>query len=59
LHGVVYKDKVSRLKWDRANKKKSKIEKKRSGLMNYLKLMSAAEAQQLQTEVAVAENIQE
>ena len=30
-----------------------------SGLMNYLKLMSAAEAKQLQTEVAVADNIQE
>lgn len=59
LHGVVYKDKVSRLKWDRATKKKAKVVKQRDGLMNYLKMMSAAEAKQLQTEAAEAENIQE
>ena len=59
LHGVVYKDKVSRLKWERADKKKSKIVKQRASVMNYLKLMSAAEAKQLQTEVAAADNIQE
>ena len=59
LHGVVYKDKVSRLKWDRAIKKKAKVVKQRDGLMNYLKMMSAAEAKQLQTEAAEAENIQE
>jgi len=50
---------VSRLKWERANKKKSKVVKQRASVMNYLKLMSAAEAKQLQTEVAVADNIQE
>jgi len=32
LHGVVYKDKVSRLKWDRAEKKKRKIQKQRNSL---------------------------
>lgn len=59
LHGVVYKDKVSRLKWDRATKKKAKVVKQRDGLMNYLKMMSAAEAKQLQNEAAEAEIIQE
>lgn len=55
LHGIVYKDKVSRLKWERANKKKSKVVKQRANVMNYLKLISAAEAKQL----AAADNIQE
>ena len=42
LHGVVYKDKVSRLKWDRALKKKSKITKQRSQLMAYMNSAQAA-----------------
>ena len=33
LYGVVYKDKVSRLKWDRAKTKKEKITKQRNKLM--------------------------
>lgn len=37
LYGVVYKDKVSRLKWDRAKTKKEKITKQRNKLMAYLK----------------------
>lgn len=37
LYGVVYKDKVSRMKWDRAVKKKQKITKQRNNLMAYLK----------------------
>jgi len=37
LYGVVYKDKVSRLKWERAAKKKEKITKQRAQLMAYLK----------------------
>lgn len=36
LYGVVYKDKVSRLKWDRAKTKKEKITKQRNKLMAYL-----------------------
>jgi len=36
LYGVVYKDKVSRLKWDRARTKKDKITKQRNKLMAYL-----------------------
>lgn len=36
LYGVVYKDKVSRLKWDRARTKKNKITKQRNKLMAYL-----------------------
>ena len=36
LYGVVYKDKVSRLKWDRAKQKKDKITKQRNKLMAYL-----------------------
>jgi peptide deformylase len=36
LYGVVYKDKVSRLKWDRARAKKDKITKQRNKLMAYL-----------------------
>ena len=37
LYGVVYKDKCSRLKWDRALKKKGKITKQRAAAMAYLK----------------------
>ena len=36
LYGVIYKDKVSRLKWDRARTKKDKITKQRNKLMAYL-----------------------
>jgi peptide deformylase len=36
LYGVLYKDKVSRLKWDRAKQKKDKITKQRNKLMAYL-----------------------
>lgn len=42
LHGVLYKDKVSRLKWDRALKKKSKITKQRNQLMAYMANAQAA-----------------
>lgn len=42
LHGVVYKDKVSRLKWDRALKKKTKISKQRNQLMAYMASAQAA-----------------
>jgi peptide deformylase len=50
LHGVVYKDKTSHLKWDRAVKKKGKIQKQRARLMNYLSMMKQFEAQQKQKE---------
>ena len=36
LYGVLYKDKVSRLKWDRAKQKKDKMTKQRNKLMAYL-----------------------
>tara|TARA_Y100000389_G_scaffold151358_1_gene151104 strand:- start:3546 stop:4106 length:561 start_codon:yes stop_codon:yes gene_type:complete len=42
LYGVLYKDKVSRLKWDRALKKKSKITKQRNQLMAYMANAQAA-----------------
>ena len=42
LHGVLYKDKVSRLKWDRALKKKSKITKQRNQLIAYMANAQAA-----------------
>ena len=45
LYGVVYKDKVSRLKWDRALKKKEKITKQRNQLMQYLRNMQEYEKQ--------------
>ena len=45
LYGVVYKDKVSRLKWDRALKKKGKVEKQRRQLMQYLRNMEEYEKQ--------------
>jgi len=48
LHGVVYKDKTSHLKWDRALKKKSKIQKQRAKMMSYLSTMKQFEAQQTQ-----------
>ncbi len=43
LMGVVYKHKVSRLKWDRAQKKKSKITKQRNQVMQYMKILEQAE----------------
>lgn len=42
LNGVVFKEKVSRLKWDRALKKKSKISKQRNQLMAYMQSAQAA-----------------
>jgi len=42
LYGVTYKDKVSRLKWDRAATKKKKITKQRNQLMAYMKSAQAA-----------------
>lgn len=42
LFGVVFKDKVSRLKWDRALKKKSKISKQRNQLKAYMQSAQAA-----------------
>lgn len=45
LYGVVYKDKVSRLKWDRALKKKGKVEKQRRQLMQYLRNMEEYQKQ--------------
>lgn len=42
LYGVVFKDKVSRLKWDRALKKKSKISKQRNQLKAYMQSAQAA-----------------
>lgn len=36
LDGVVFKSKVSRLKWDRASKKKDKIQKQRFALASYM-----------------------
>jgi len=51
LYGVVYKDKVSRLKWDRALKKKGKITKQRQAAMAYLKHLQ----QQLPKETAEKE----
>ena len=42
LFGVVFKDKVSRLKWDRAKTKKSKISKQRNQLMAYMQSAQAA-----------------
>ena len=42
LYGVVFSQKVSRLKWDRALKKKQKIAKQRSQLMAYIKNAQAA-----------------
>lgn len=48
LYGVVYKDKTSRLKWERALKKKDKIQKQRSKLMQYLSMMKQFEVQQTQ-----------
>ena len=42
LYGVVFSQKVYRLKWDRALKKKQKIAKQRSQLMAYIKNAQAA-----------------
>ena len=42
LFGVVFKDKVSRLKWDRALKKKQKITKQRNQLTAYMANAQAA-----------------
>jgi len=44
LHGVVYKSKVSRLKWDRAVKKKEKVDKQRVRLVDYFSKLEAAKA---------------
>jgi peptide deformylase len=55
LHGVVYKDKTSHLKWDRALKKKGKIAKQRAKMMNYLSMMKQFEATQTQQKETVAE----
>ena len=46
LYGVVYKDKVSRLKWDRALKKKGKIQKQRKELLAYIEQIDKAKAAQ-------------
>jgi peptide deformylase len=43
LNGVVFRDKVSRLKWERAQKKKSKITKQRNQVMQYMKILEQAE----------------
>ena len=54
LYGVVFKDKVSRLKWDRALKKKGKITKQRSAAMAYLKhLQNKLPKEPAETEAAV------
>ena len=53
LMGVVYKEKVSRMKWDRATKKKQKIQKQRSKMqaaMAYLNAMAAREKAQQSAE---------
>lgn len=41
LQGVVYKSKVSRLKWERALKKKVKIEKQRAQMIKYFEKLEA------------------
>ena len=41
--GVVYKEKVSRMKWDRAQKKKQKITKQRQQVMQYIRRMEEFE----------------
>lgn len=46
LNGVVYKSKVSRLKWDRALKKKGKIDKQRMRLADYIRNVEAAKKDQ-------------
>lgn len=46
LNGVVYKSKVSRLKWDRAFKKKGKIDKQRVRLADYIRNVEAAKKEQ-------------
>ena len=49
LNGVVFKEKVSRLKWDRATAKKSKIRKQRKKMqaaMTYLNAMAQKEKAQ-------------
>lgn len=46
LNGVVYKSKVSRLKWDRAFKKKGKIDKQRVRLADYIRNVEAAKKDQ-------------
>ena len=43
LNGVVYKEKVSRLKWDRALKKKNKITKQRNQIMQAMRRMEEFE----------------
>lgn len=43
LMGVVYKEKVSRMKWDRAQKKKEKIKKQRNQVMQYIRRMEEFE----------------
>jgi peptide deformylase len=43
LNGVVFRNKVSRLKWERAQKKKSKITKQRNQVMQYMKILEQAE----------------
>lgn len=55
LHGVVYKDKVSRLKWDRATKKKGKVEKQRGEAMRYLNYLQNLEKKE-QAEKQAANN---
>jgi peptide deformylase len=47
LYGVVYKDKVSRLKWDRATKKKGKIIKSRLNMMKYLEILQKENQKEL------------
>ena len=54
LNGVVFRDKVSRLKWDRATTKKTKIQKQRKKMqeaMTYLNSM--AQKEKAQAEVAL------
>jgi peptide deformylase len=42
LNGVVYRDKVSRLKWERALKKRDKIQKQRKQMVEYMHKAQAA-----------------
>lgn len=46
LQGVVYKSKVSKLKWDRALKRKDKVNKQRMRLVEYFSKLEAAKAAQ-------------
>jgi|TARA_B110000908_G_C10153500_1_gene402520 peptide deformylase len=47
LYGVVYKQKVSRLKWERAEKKKVKIQKQRLNMMKYMEILQKQNEKEL------------